>query len=145
MAATGLPYVISYVLDGGGAVLDGTPIARAVERIDGAVDPAPLYHSISCVHPSVAQLAIAVLRRDAPEAVSRVRELKANGSPLPTTELVKLDRPESDPPGAFGGEMWSLYDPDGLCVLGGCCGTTDAHMRALAERMAVAPLSPAAG
>jgi methionine synthase I (cobalamin-dependent) len=34
--------------------------------------------------------------------------------------------------------MAALLDPDGLHVLGGCCGTTDAHMRALAARLAAA-------
>lgn len=136
MAETELPYVISFVLDRDGAVLDGTSLAHAVERVDAAVEPAPLYHSISCVHSSVAAVAVAAVCSDAPEAAGRVRELKANGSPLPTTELVKLSHPESDPPQKFGEEIWALYDPDGLHVLGGCCGTTDDHMRALARLMA---------
>jgi methionine synthase I (cobalamin-dependent) len=33
---------------------------------------------------------------------------------------------------------WLLYDPAGLRVLGGCYGTTDAHMRTLAARMTAA-------
>jgi homocysteine S-methyltransferase len=136
MGATGLPYVISWVLDGEGNVLDGTPLAEAIGRVDESADPPPLTHSISCVHPTVAAKAVEHLRADAPDLVERLGELKANGSPLPTEELVKLDHPEGDPPERFADEMAALLDPDGLHVLGGCCGTTDAHMRALAARLA---------
>ena len=136
MAATGLPYVVSYVLDRDGRVLDGTPLADAIAQIDDAVEPAPLMHSISCVHPTVAGVALATLRNDAPRALCRLGELKANGSRLPTTVLVQLDHPESDSPDSLAEQIWSLHDSDGLRVLGGCCGTTDAHMRALARRMA---------
>lgn len=138
MAATGLPYVISYVLDGEGNVLDGTALAEAIRQVDAAVDPEPTLHSISCVHPSVAARAVAALPADAPDLRRRLGELKANGSPMPTEELVKLDHPEADEPEVWAGEMAALLDPSGLHVLGGCCGTTDAHMRALARRLAQA-------
>ena len=54
MGETGLPYVVSFVLRRDGRVLDGTPLHAAIERIDGAASPAPLFYSISCVHPSIA-------------------------------------------------------------------------------------------
>jgi len=136
MAATGLPYVISFVLDGDGNVLDGTPLGAAIALIDLQTDPNPLLHSISCVHPSVAARAVAAVRADAPGVYERLGELKANGSPLPTEELVKLDHVEGDAPDDFAAEMAALLDEGGLHVLGGCCGTTDAHMRALATRLA---------
>jgi homocysteine S-methyltransferase len=137
MSETHLPHVISWVLDAEGAVLDGTSLADAVRRVDEAVDPAPLMHSISCVHPTAAGHAIERLRAEAPELVERVGQLKANGSPLPTDQLIKLDHPEADAPEKFATEMAVLLDPDGLHVLGGCCGTTDAHMRALAARLSL--------
>jgi S-methylmethionine-dependent homocysteine/selenocysteine methylase len=136
MAETGLPYVISWILDPDGDVLDGTSLAEAIRRVDSSVDPAPVIHSISCVHPSVAARAVTRLRGDAPAAATRLGELKANGSPLPTEELIKLDHLEGDPPEVFADEMAALLDPDGLHVLGGCCGTSEAHMRALAARLA---------
>lgn len=135
MAETGLPYVISYVLDGEGKVLDGTPLADAIRRIDAAVDPEPTLHSISCVHPSVAARAVAAMPADEPDPRRRLGELKANGSPMSTEELVQLDHAESDEPEVWADEMIKLLDPAGVHVLGGCCGTTDAHMRALARRL----------
>ncbi len=135
MAGTGLPHVISYILGPDQRVLDGTTLAGAIDQIDGDASARPLYHSLSCIHPTAAVEAIATLKRDAPELVPRLREFKANGSPLRTDELIKLDHPVTDDPGVFAEEMYSLFDPDGLTVLGGCCGTDDHHMEALAHLM----------
>ena len=136
MGATGLPHVVSFVLERDGRVLDGTPLHAAIERIDAAASPAPLFYSISCVHPSIAATAL----RD--EAVfsnlvaRRLNEFKANSSPLSPEELVRLDHPEGDDPDLFAAEMWEIHEDFGLRVLGGCCGTEDRHIRALAARMA---------
>jgi S-methylmethionine-dependent homocysteine/selenocysteine methylase len=136
MGATGLPHVVSFVLERNGRVLDGTPLHAAIERIDAAASPAPLFYSISCVHPSIAATAL----RD--EAVfsnlvaRRLNEFKANSSPLSPEELVQLDHPEGDDPDLFAAEMWKIHEDFGLRVLGGCCGTDDRHIRALAARMA---------
>jgi S-methylmethionine-dependent homocysteine/selenocysteine methylase len=133
MATTGLPHVISFVLDHDGRVLDGTSLADAVARIDEGVSPQPLYYSISCVYPTVAERAL-----DAADGhADRIVELKANGSPRPTTELVRLDHLETAGPATFAELMWSVHrSHPSLRVLGGCCGTDDRHMRALAELMA---------
>ena len=136
MAATGLLYVISFVLGPEGDVLDGTRLAAAVERLDSELPEQPATYSVSCVHPSVAARAMERTRAAGDDAVTRIGELKANGSPLPTDRLVELGHAEADPPEVLAEEIWALYEPTGLRVLGGCCGTTDAHMRALAALMA---------
>jgi homocysteine S-methyltransferase len=128
MATTGLPYVVSLVLGRDGRVLDGATLGEAIEAIDAAADPQPAHISISCVHTSVAGPALESLERR-----ERLLELKANGSPLPTTELVELDHPAADPPEVFAERMWELHDRFGLRVLGGCCGTDDRHIAALAD------------
>ncbi len=67
------------------------------------------------------------------DAVTRIREVKANGSVLSPAELVALDHAESDPPTEFATAMNDLRRDYDVPVVGGCCGTTDAHMRALGE------------
>jgi homocysteine S-methyltransferase len=130
MGETGKPCVVSFVLGRDGRVLDGTPLHEAIERIDAA---APLFYSISCVHHSVARRAL----QDAPELVTRrLLELKANASAMSTGELVKLNHLEGDDPETLGAGMWGLREDFGLRVLGGCCGTDERHVRALAARMA---------
>ena len=74
----------------------------------------------------------------------RLNEFKANASPLSPEELVQLDHPEGDDLERFADEMWEIHRDFGLRVLGGCCGTDDRHMRALARRMAAASGSGAA-
>jgi homocysteine S-methyltransferase len=133
MTATGLPAVVSLILDESGDVLDGTPLAAAVERLCADVGPGLAYVSLSCIHTSLAADALAAL--DA-KTRARVRELKANGSPLPTAELVRLDHLASDPPELFAERIWDLHERFGLQVIGGCCGTGAAHIAALAERLA---------
>ncbi len=129
--ATGLPSVVSLVLDGQGLVLDGTTLGEAVARLDAAIDPPLAYVSISCVHTSVAEKALAEIAGS-----DRVRELKANGSRLSAMELVQLDHLDSDPPEAFADAIWGLHERFGLQVIGGCCGTGTDHIAALAERIA---------
>ena len=131
MAATGKPCVVSFVLGRDGRVLDGVPLHEAIERIDA--ESPPLFYSVSCVHHSVARRAL----QDAPELVTRrLLELKANASAMSTGELVNLDHLEGDDPETFAAGMWRLRSDFGLRVLGGCCGTDDRHVRALAARMA---------
>ena len=133
MTGTGLPAVVSLVLDERGDVLDGTPLATAVTRLDADVGEGLAYVSLSCIHTSVAAQALEALD-DATR--SRVRELKANGSPLPTTELVQLDHLAGDAPELFAARIWELHDRYGLQVIGGCCGTGSAHIAELAGRIA---------
>ncbi len=136
MGTTGLPYVISFVLERDGRVLDGTSLHAAIERIDAAASPAPLFYSISCVHSSIVVTALRGEAAFSDLVARRLKEFKANASPLSTEELVRLDHPEDDDPDLFATEMWSLHQDFGLRVLGGCCGTDDRHIRALAARMA---------
>jgi homocysteine S-methyltransferase len=136
MAATGLPFVISWILGPDHRVLDGTPLGDAIERVDAEARPA--WHSLSCIHPTAAAGALADLRQTSPGAVARVFELKANGSPLRTDELVRLDHPTTDPPDSWARLMADLYDAESLRILGGCCGTDDRHIGALAELLAAA-------
>jgi homocysteine S-methyltransferase len=133
MGATGLPSVVSWVLDGDGRVLDGTPLAEAVAQVDAVTDPAPLMHSLSCIHPTVAAHALAGA---GPAARGRILECKANASTLPTAELVHLDHLEGDDAATFAAAMAGLRTDHGLRVLGGCCGTDAAHIRALAALLA---------
>jgi homocysteine S-methyltransferase len=81
MGETGLPYVVSFVLRRDGRVLDGTPLHAAIERIDGAASPAPLFYSISCVHPSIAAGALREEAVFSDLVARRLNEFKANASP----------------------------------------------------------------
>ena len=91
MGETGLPHVVSFVLDGDGRVLDGTLLHAANECIDVPAPPRAMFYSISCVHPSTAARAL--------------RDERAF-SDLVARRLVGFDHPEGDDPESFAGGMW---------------------------------------
>jgi homocysteine S-methyltransferase len=131
-AATALPYALAPVIGPDGRLPDGTPLGEAVARIDADVSPRPLQFLIGCVHPTGFAAATAT---PAWPKVPRVLGLKANASTLPPEELDKLDHLEEGKPEAFAALMTGLH-ARGFKILGGCCGTSDAHIRALARRLA---------
>ena len=130
-AAAGLPYALAPVIEADGRLPDGMRLADTVARIDAGVPVRPLHFLIGCVHPTRFSAAAAT---PAWPTSHRVAGLKANASTLPPEELDKLDHLEEGRPEVFAGLMAGLH-ADGLKVLGGCCGTSDVHIRALARRL----------
>jgi homocysteine S-methyltransferase len=135
MAGTGLPYMVSFVITGRGALLDGTPLADVIDRIDGAVSPRPVCYSVNCVHPSVVREALRGTERLRRLAGVRLLGFKANTSRKSPAERLVLDRLDTVAPEAFADEMMGLQDEFALRLLGGCCGTDHSHIGCLAERL----------
>src|SRR5947209_3625123 len=98
MAGTGLPYVVSVVIRGSGSLLDGTPLAEVIGRIDGSVMPRPAYHAVNCVHPSVLREALRGDERLRRLAGVRMLGFKANASRRPPEELKSLGHLDAEAP-----------------------------------------------
>ncbi|MEP9352722.1 homocysteine S-methyltransferase family protein [Xanthobacter sp. KR7-65] len=130
-AATGRPYALAPVVDAAGVMPDGTPLAAAVAHIDASVAPRPLHFLLGCVHPARVD---AVAQAGAMPPNARIAGVKANAADLAAAELDHLDHLVSDPPEDFARAMVSLRG-HGLRLFGGCCGTSDAHIRALARHL----------
>lgn len=122
MAATGLPYVLSFGLAPSGRLMDGHMLDDAITAIDAAAAEPPLYYLVNCIHSSAAAAAI---------RHPRLFGVKANASRLTPEELVALDRLDSEPPEVFARALRDLHI-GGARVLGGCCGTDQRHIAALA-------------
>jgi S-methylmethionine-dependent homocysteine/selenocysteine methylase len=135
MAATGLPYALAPVIDAGGVLRDGTPLADVIGRIDAEVTPRPQHYLIGCVHPTTFRKARQHHPKLPDNVPGRVVGLKANASNLPPDQLDKLDYLEEGQPENFADLMLDLHRDYGLRVLGGCCGTDDRHIRAIANRL----------
>ena len=136
MAACGLPYVLSFVLRPTGSLLDGTPLHKAICRVDSDVDPSPICYLVNCVHPTVFEQALDHELGVCSTVSERVIGLQANTSPKPPEELDNLAGLESQDPETFAEAMVRLYDRYGIKVLGGCCGTDDQHIASIARRAA---------
>lgn len=133
MSRTGTPYIISFILNRGGQLLDGTPLHAAVASIDGAVDPAPAFYMANCCHPTFYETALKGFSRDDARLLRRVIGLQANTSSRDAGELDNLPHLDSEEPAAFAASMMALHRDFGTRILGGCCGTDDRHIAAIAR------------
>ncbi len=142
MAGCDTPYALSFVLRPSGTLLDGTPLHQAIAMIDSAVNPAPLFYMANCVHPTVFESAFAAAISQSPSVGRRVIGLQANTSTKSPEELDKrgsLDGAEAEP---FASAMVGLHHWFGTKILGGCCGTDNRHIAAIARRIGQEKPSP---
>ena len=135
MGATGLPYLVGFVVRPTGRLLDGTPLAEAVATIDARADPAPTGYVLNCVHPRVADAALVA----SSGAADRVVGLLANTSARDPDELDGLAELETAEPGPFAREVVDVGHEHDLTLLGGCCGTDNGHIAAIAGLLAGEP------
>lgn len=124
--ATGLPVVASMVTDGAGRLLSGDPIAEAVSPLL-ALEPQPTAFGLNCVPARRIGGDLEVLARAA-----RGLPLAAyanTGRPLDSVGE-RTSEPIAPEEYAVCGKHWIAA---GARLVGGCCGTTAAHTRALRE------------
>jgi homocysteine S-methyltransferase len=126
---TKLPYILAPVINSSGRLPDGSSLRDVVSRIDRGVSVPPLHFFISCVDPSHVGEAMTT---DAWPDFHRVVGLQGNASSLSHQELNKLDHLVGSAPADFAERIVGLH-AHGIKVLGGCCGTGEAHIRAIAR------------
>ena len=127
--ATGLPVLVSLVTDGKGRLLSGESIADAATEL-AAVAPDAL--GVNCVPAASLSVDFAVLAA------------ATSGSGLPLAAYGNLGLPADGPGWAFTealepeayAEAARGWIEKGARIVGGCCGTTSAHTRALARLLA---------
>jgi homocysteine S-methyltransferase len=129
LAGMSLPYILSFVVHANGTLLDGTELTKVISEIDATASPAPLGYMLNCVHHSNAA---AALRCVAEPARQRILGLQANTSARNHAELEGLSTLETEQPHVYANGMWALRSEFQLRILGGCCGTDDRHIRAIA-------------
>jgi homocysteine S-methyltransferase len=134
-AATGLPYLVSFVARPEGTLLDGTPLNDAIATIDTAVTPRPLAYLINCTHASFFRSALLHAGNSSPLVRERVIGLLANTAALSPEELDASSELVEETPEAFGCDVSALHIELGMKVLGGCCGTDDRHIDCLARNL----------
>ncbi len=135
LAATGTPYLVSFVVRPQGTLLDGTPLKDAVAAIDAAAAPPPLAYLVNCTHASFARAALTHPVNASPLVRSRVAGLFANTAALSPEELDGRATLVAEAPATFAAGVAALHAELGLRLLGGCCGTDGRHLRALASRL----------
>jgi S-methylmethionine-dependent homocysteine/selenocysteine methylase len=135
MAKSKRPYIISFIVQENGDLLDGTPLPNIIDRIDEHVSPAPCVYMINCVHPSRFESAMGKVFLQSQSIKKRLLGLQANTSCKSPEELDGLDYLDSEAPGTFASAMIDLYQKFGTKILGGCCGSDNSHIEAIARKM----------
>lgn len=131
MAQTQIPYIISFVINRQGRVLDGSSLSQAFDHIDRlSGGRPPLGYMINCAYPSF-------LRgdREPRAAVARLIGFQANASSLDHAQLDGAATLRADSIADWGRRMIELHHRYGLKILGGCCGTGPGHLRYIAEHI----------
>lgn len=136
LAGTGKPYIISFIARPGGTLLDNTPLHRAIIEIDAAASPKPLAYMINCTHSSFAKEALGHEINSSPMVRKRMIGLLANTAALSPEDLNNSTDLVEEDPETFGSSVAELNRTFGLKILGGCCGTDDRHIKALASQLA---------
>lgn len=135
MAATGLPYIISFTIQKDGRLIDGTMISKAIDMIDHMVERKPLCYMTNCVHPLIVQEALSQPFNRNEEVRQRFLGIQANTSLLTYEELDHAKEIKSEEPELFAEEMLQLIKERNFKIIGGCCGTDQRHIAAIAEKL----------
>lgn len=136
MEATGLPYMISFTIQRDGCLIDGTPIADAIAYIDAATARNPVCYMTNCVHPAIVRAALEQPCNRTEAVRCRFRGIQANTSPLSYGELELATELLCAEPEELAEEIMALREIGDLHIFGGCCGTDDRHLEAMARRLA---------
>ena len=136
MAATGLPYILSFMLRPTGRLIDGTLLYDAIARLEEALSPRPLFYMANCLHPKLLMQVLTLPQNDRPLVHERFLGLQANTAALPPEELDQCDHVITSDPDDLADAMMAVNARHPLLLFGGCCGTDNRHMEAIAQRLA---------
>jgi S-methylmethionine-dependent homocysteine/selenocysteine methylase len=132
---TCLPYIISFTIQSDGKLIDGTTICDAIEVVDNSVIDKPLCYMTNCVHPIILEEALSQPFNRNEIIRSRFLGIQANTSPLHYSELDNAADLKITDPAALANNIMQLQKYMNLKIIGGCCGTDDSHMEAIASRL----------
>ena len=130
MATTGLPYIISFVINRNGNVLDGTGLSEAIDFIDSNTSIKPLGYMVNCAYPSFLS---ADLQPE--DLFTRLIGCQANASSLDHCDLDNSDVLSVEEVSEWGDAMLGLNRGYGIKILGGCCGTGREHLRYIVDHI----------
>ncbi len=128
MEKTGVPYILSFVIDRNGLVLDGTSLWDATRQIDSETRHQPLCYMVNCSYPTFLRA-----EEQPNELFTRLLGFQANSSSLSHSELEGSIQLHTENLSEWANEMLKLNKEYGIKILGGCCGTDDTYLRSLIE------------
>ena len=135
-AACEMPVVVSFTLETDGRLPSGEALSEAILRTDAETGNYAAYYMVNCAHPTHIAPALA---EEGPWR-ERLHGLRANASRRSHAELdesTELDDGDPEELGEAYRVLRSLLPR--MNVLGGCCGTDERHVGAIARRVTGRP------
>lgn len=137
MEATGLPYIISFLIRKNGRLIDDTTLHDAIVMIDQHTTKKPLCYMVNCVHPANLKSALRQPFNMTDEVKERFRGIQANTSVLSPEELDDSAVLITSDSVSLADEMLDLYNYMNPKIFGGCCGTNNTHIEEIAKRVKI--------
>jgi homocysteine S-methyltransferase len=126
-----LPVWVSFVCGAGGRLLSGEPIDAAARAVATAGASAVL---VNCTELEHLDEALKILAAECPVPIGAFPNLE-DRSGIAAWTAVDRHVPTRCTPQEFAAELARSADFFDLSIVGGCCGTTPQHVRALRERL----------
>ncbi|RYZ55493.1 MAG: homocysteine S-methyltransferase, partial [Chitinophagaceae bacterium] len=115
----------------------GMSLQEAIQRVDESTPVPPLYYMINCAHP--AHFKEQLENGRAASWTRRIKGLRANASCKSHAELdesTELDRGNPQELALFHRQIKDAFPH--INVIGGCCGTDEEHILAIATEVKAA-------
>lgn len=142
-SATGKPYILSFVLDSHGALLDGISLVEAMRKIDSRAPVMPLGYFVNCVHPEAVRVGLTKNPDHIDFIHQRLLGVQGNTSKVEAAKLDTLTGLQTEDPTTFAKETLSLREALGVRCFGGCCGTSPEHISEIARLLSLQRLDTA--
>lgn len=126
---TTIPYVISFVINREGCLLDKTPLIDAIQSIDAITKKNPLGYMVNCSYPS-----FLCAELQPKNLFNRLIGFLANASSLNHCDLDNSVDLKSENEIEWVDAMLELNKKYKIKVLGGCCGTSPKHLDCLVQK-----------
>lgn len=124
-----LPAIVSFTLETDGRLPNGQTLRNAIEEVDAATEAKAAGFMINCVHPTHFADAL-----EPGEWLTRITGIRANASTQSHAELDAAPGLDAGDPADLAQRYRTLLDRlPALDTLGGCCGTDDRHISAIAD------------
>lgn len=131
-ARTGLPLNLHFTLTGAHRLSSGPTLREAIEQTDAQAGAAkPDSYGLNCSHPVEFEPAL-----EPDDWTLRIRAIRPNAAKMEKIALCKLNHIEEGDPEELGRMMGDLArrHPQ-IDIFGGCCGTWERHLDAIARRV----------
>lgn len=137
LSCSGIPAIISFVINRQARVLDNTPLLDAITAIDNSLTTTLLGYMVNCVYPT-----FICAKRQPTELFERLIGIQANSSSLDHTQLDGAAVLHQDDLHHWGENMLRLNERFGIKILGGCCGTDNTYLQYLVDHRTIKNQSP---